>query len=450
MRTTTDTEPTPWLPSTWIMLGLTAAAIGLIVATGGRSSEFAPLLFLPVLLAVVRFQMRALAPVVLGLAALYLLIPSGRATGPLFNAHDFTRLLTLAVMAVFGALYTRQVQRERDRWHEAVKERDALLNVSQVVNSCEKLEYALDSALLMLRSLLPEVRRAAIYLTGQGGHLVREAELGQGGFPDRLEEQDLPDGWSLKSSEPLALRHAPDAKDVLSPTRVYVCLRSLNLPTGLLYAELETTRPLSPEQLRLLRGFAERVGFPIHKARMQEGLHALAFTDPMTGLQNYRAFRACLGDEWKRSIRYGRPLSLLILDLDGFKQINDRYGHPAGDKLLKEVAVILRGSLRETDVPARYGGEEFAVVCPETTEEEARVVAERIRSAVEKGRFRLGLDETSAITCSLGAATYPSNATSEETLIDAADSALYCAKRNGKNTICSAGSLPFLASESGG
>jgi diguanylate cyclase (GGDEF)-like protein len=450
MRTTTDTEPTPWLPSTWIMLGLTAAAIGLIVATGGRSSEFAPLLFLPVLLAVVRFPMRALGPVVAGLAAVYLLIPSGRATGPLYNVHDLMRLLTLAVMALFGALYTRQVQHERGRWHEAVKERDALLNVSQVVNSCEKLEYALDSALLMLRSLLPDVRRAAIYLTGQGSHLVREAELGQGGFPDRLEEKDFPEGWSLKSAEPLAVRRADEAEGAPATTHAYVCLRSLNLPTGLLYAEFETARPLSPEQLRLLRGFAERVSFPIHKARMQEGLHALAFTDPMTGLQNYRAFRSGLADEWKRASRYGRPLSLIILDLDGFKQINDRYGHPAGDRLLKEVAAILRDSLRETDVPARYGGEEFAVVCPETSEDEARVVAERIRVAVEKGRFRLGLDETSAITCSLGTATYPSNAGSEEALIDAADSALYCAKRSGKNTVRSAGSLPYLTRETGG
>jgi diguanylate cyclase (GGDEF)-like protein len=449
MRKTTEAEPTPWLPSTWIMLGLTAAAISLIAVTGGRSSEFAPLLFLPVLLAVVRFPARALALIVPALAAVYLVIPSGRDSGPVYNIHDVVRLLTLVAMATFGALYAQQVQHERGRWHEAVKERDALLNVSQVVNSCDKLEYALNSALLMLRSLIPDVRRAAIYLTGQGSHLVREAELGQGEMPERMEEQDMPSGWSLTSAEPLALVTDSLAQGGVATIRAYVCLRSLNLPTGLLYAEFESTRPLSTVHQRLLRGFAERVGFPIHKVRMQEGLHSLAFTDPMTGLQNYRAFRNCLAEEWKRAARYGRPLSLIIIDLDGFKQINDRYGHPAGDQLLREVATILGDCLRETDVPARYGGEEFAVVCPETTEHDARVVAERIRLAVEKARFWLGLDESSAITCSLGTATYPTNASSEEALIDAADSALYCAKRNGKNTVRSADALPFLATESG-
>src|SRR5207244_3840145 len=92
----------------------------------------------------------------------------------------------------------------------------------------------------------------------------------------------------------------------------------------------------------------------------------LAYTDPMTGLYNFRKFRAHLDEEMRRASRYGHPLSLVIIDLDGFKEVNDRFGHPAGDQVLIACAAQIRSAVRQTDLPARYGGEEFVVVCPET------------------------------------------------------------------------------------
>jgi diguanylate cyclase (GGDEF)-like protein len=341
----------------------------------------------------------------------------------------------------------------------AVEEREALLNVSQVVNSCDKLETALDSALLMLRSIVPAARCAAIYLTDEGGsHLVRQADIGKRAgeeLSDRVRLDSLIDNWSLGAVEPYVSRGETASVMRNGPTNAspgsycYVGLRSLNLPVGLLFVDFDGPNPPDAIHLRMLRGFGERIGFPIHKIRMQEGLHNLAYTDPMTGLQNYRAFRSNLDDEWKRASRYRRPLSLILIDLDHFKDINDRYGHPAGDRLLAGLADILRDTVRETDVPARYGGEEFVVVCPETSEMDAEIVAERIRAAVESARFRIESRESTAITCSLGIATFPSNATTEEALIDAADAALYYAKRCGKNVVRSADSLPFLASDTG-
>lgn len=445
----------------WILLALTVAVGALAAATGGRSSDFISLLFFPVLLAVVRFPFRAIFLVSLALAFVYLLLPLGRPSGPWLDERDVIRIGCLVLVALFGGLYVRHVESERERWKGAVEEREALLNVSQVVNSCNKLEPALNSALLMLQSIVPGVRCMAIYLTDEGGnHLVRQADIGKkmgGLLVERLRTDSLADGWSLNAVQPYVSQGetaavAHDVAPAFAPGSVcycYVGLRSLNVPVGLLYVEFESSGTPGPAQLRMLRGIGERIGFPIHKIRMQEGLHNLAYTDPMTGLQNYRAFRSSLDDEWKRASRYRRPLSLILIDLDHFKDINDRYGHPAGDRLLAGVAGILRDTVRETDLPARYGGEEFVVVCPETSETDADIVAERIRTAVESARFQIESHESTAITCSLGIATFPSNATTEEALIDAADAALYYAKRCGKNAVRSADSLPFLASDTG-
>jgi len=321
------------------------------------------------------------------------------------------------------------------------------------VTSFDKLEHALDSAVLLLKSVIPSVRSAAIYLLDDGRRsLVREAEIGPTTPIDKIRLEDLPDDWSLRSLVPyVAAVGQPLAfsKGIDNCVRAAVGLSAINVPIGLVFVEFAGNETPAKDDLRMLKEFAERIGFAIHKIRMQEGLQNLAFTDQMTGLPNYRAFRTQLEDEWKRAIRYHRPLSLILLDLDRFKEVNDRYGHPAGDRLLEAVAEVLRETVRETDLPARYGGEEFAVICPEASEEDARIVAERLRSAMEAARFEVTPDESTAITCSIGLATHPAHASTEESLIDAADAALYCAKRSGKNTIKSADSLPFLATETG-
>lgn len=167
----------------------------------------------------------------------------------------------------------------------------------------------------------------------------------------------------------------------------------------------------------------------------REGLLGLAYTDPMTGLYNFRKFRNTLEEELRRAARYGHALSLILVDLDGFKSVNDRYGHPAGDRVLTRAGEIIRSTLRETDLPARYGGEEFVVVCPETNSEEAMRVAERIRRAIQEARHELLPGDECTITCSAGIATFPDHARDEVGLIDTADAALYRAKDHGKNRV---------------
>jgi len=165
-------------------------------------------------------------------------------------------------------------------------------------------------------------------------------------------------------------------------------------------------------------------------------LEELATTDEMTGLANYREFVKKLREEWLRSERYGQALSLVMLDLDDFKRVNDSFGHPAGDRVLREFAMLMHGGKRATDLAARYGGEEFAMILPHTGGERAVGVAERIRAAVEDFTF-LEPDHPTKVTVSAGVATYHASAgiVSAEQLVSAADRALYAAKSAGKNRV---------------
>jgi diguanylate cyclase (GGDEF)-like protein len=162
-----------------------------------------------------------------------------------------------------------------------------------------------------------------------------------------------------------------------------------------------------------------------------EELRGLAMIDPLTKLYNRRALDIELERSLSTSRRSSAPVALLLIDLDGLKQVNDQQGHPEGDRVLRAVGLVLRQSIRAADSPARLGGDEFAVVMPSTDLEGAKVVAERIRMAI----FALGLP---GVTASIGVATFAGGASEPDTLtqlVSAADGALYCAKRTGKNKV---------------
>jgi len=175
------------------------------------------------------------------------------------------------------------------------------------------------------------------------------------------------------------------------------------------------------------------------EARYQTKLVEGALMDPLTGLHNRRHFEERLGSELAAAQRHGRPVSLLLCDVDHFKAINDEYGHLAGDEALKMVSFVLRGAVRKEDVLARYGGEEFVVVARETGLEGGQSLAERIRRAVEKSRCAwhghdLGVTVSIGVTVSVGIAEFVPGRT-ERDLIAAADRALYLAKQGGRNRV---------------
>lgn len=159
-------------------------------------------------------------------------------------------------------------------------------------------------------------------------------------------------------------------------------------------------------------------------------LRTLSFIDPLTGVANRRALDARLVEEMARAARHDAPLSMLMFDIDYFKSYNDEFGHVLGDDVLLCFAELLRMDIRQTDLVARFGGEEFVVLLPETTEEGARILAERYRARVESTNF-----PGKKITTSIGLAVWQPRFERPEQFIDAADQALYAAKRGGRNRV---------------
>lgn len=167
-------------------------------------------------------------------------------------------------------------------------------------------------------------------------------------------------------------------------------------------------------------------------------LEELATTDALTRLINRRALLERLSVEVDRARRFKSQLSLLMLDLDHFKAVNDAHGHLGGDEVLREMGNLLAGAVRTIDVVARYGGEEFIVILPETATEGAIVFAERLRRCVEEQPFEIAQERKCHLTCSIGVATFPSpRVASTEDLFARADEALYRAKSGGRNQVCS-------------
>jgi len=185
----------------------------------------------------------------------------------------------------------------------------------------------------------------------------------------------------------------------------------------------------SEKDIRLLESLALQIATPIENAHLYDKAEQRGRVDELTGLFNRRHFEERLKEEVGRHARYASEFSLLMLDLDSFKAYNDMYGHPSGDQLLRRIGAIVRNSIRDSDQAFRYGGDEIVVILPQTSMDDARVVAERIRESVvaEMEASQLG------VTCSIGLASYPSDGVMSGELLDTADTALYYAKNTGGN-----------------
>lgn len=189
-------------------------------------------------------------------------------------------------------------------------------------------------------------------------------------------------------------------------------------------------------QISILASFA---AISIENAKYYEVTQQMAINDSLTGLNNRRYFDRVLPQEYDRAQRDGLPFSLIMIDVDNFKQFNDTYGHHLGDRILASIGRVLRKTLRKIDFAFRYGGEEFVVILPETSLESAWAVAERIRQRVmREGGKLLGNRGESPVTVSMGICSYPKHAVCSISLLAMADQLLYQAKKTGKNRILAA------------
>ena len=192
--------------------------------------------------------------------------------------------------------------------------------------------------------------------------------------------------------------------------------------------------------LAALRRALEPGGIALDNAILVQRAEALSVTDDLTQLYNSRFLNDALRKETKRAMRSGWPLSLLFIDLDGFKRINDAYGHLLGSRALIEAAAIIKASARETDIVARFGGDEFSILLPETGADGALMVARRLRDRIARYTFLADSSNGHRLTASIGVATLPDAADTAERLLQAADAAMYRIKVTGKNGIYVAGS----------
>ena len=186
------------------------------------------------------------------------------------------------------------------------------------------------------------------------------------------------------------------------------------------------------------REYLEGIVLDINQRKlMEQELERMATHDPLTGLYNRRELERQFKEELARARRYGRPLSLLWLDLDHFKTINDDYGHLAGDEVLRELSRLLQTHVRAVDYAARYGGEELLIVLPELDQSGALEMAERLRGLVESTRIRVSSGEQLGVTVSIGVASYPLDGETADQLFSKADEAMYQAKQSGRNRVYS-------------
>ncbi len=371
------------------------------------------------------------------MAGLLLVAGSARAVrhlpGGLYRASWFGGLAGAAILAAWASRCTdgRRRQLERESAETA-----AVLEIAQMTNAAVNLEATLDLVVLTLQRLLGGPA-CAVFLANRAGtqlQIVAGAGIAEVASLDlQLDDQ----GWSPASGIPLLIDDTarggsspitqiqPECRSVLC-----VPLRTVERVQGMLYVGQRGPDQLTERQVHLLETIASRIVFPIERLLVQEKLEREAFLDPLTGLLNCRRLEQALVAEVKRSERYHHALSVIMLDLDQLARYNDRHGHTRGNQLLVAAAQFVKANVREVDTVARFGGDEFCVICPETSREDAFVLAERLCRQLMAAPF-LETGNGPEVTISGGVACYPDDARSAVDLLDAADAAVAAVKRLG-------------------
>jgi diguanylate cyclase (GGDEF)-like protein len=366
------------------------------------------------------------------------------------NGKEFNRIEMETLVASIDSL-VQIVANERilTQLQKAKSEQGKLLSASEhlskVLTEKDVVNAALEAA-----GQIAEFDVAAVALLDEKGHQVVRKALGH--RAEELEGIRL-SGNSTLASAALKNRHYLPYRGDLEPKQQIVFSKktqrifskmcsAMVLPLGAQGEALGTLTLASSspsaygEDVRTtLQVMTHQLGTALQNARMVKRLEELATTDGLTGLPNHRVFQEELDKKLASAIRFNKELSVILCDVDKFKNVNDTYGHPVGDMVLRGLSENLkRNVVRDTDLPARYGGEEFIVLCEGTSTDGAFKLAERIREDLqaqvfhsEQGDFR--------VTISMGIATFPAHAHSRETIVERADAALYTAKEGGRNQV---------------
>ncbi len=323
-----------------------------------------------------------------------------------------------------------ELEAERGRFKETLQRYGETLAATHDLNAL--VGAVLDTAVQATRA---RGGRLLLY-DAERGEAIEQARIGtarglRSDLPVVVAAGDGLEGDALATHEP---RVSQKPRAVLAVP----ILREHHL-LGLVTAVDPEEGAFSDEDVEALSALALQAGVAIENARLHRVVERQAVTDALTGLANRRQFYEVLGREYERAQRFGQPVSLILLDIDDFKLINDSRGHLAGDAVLHSVAATLAEVIREIDLAARYGGEEFAVLLPQTGPDGAANLAERLRTEIAARSIRFGTEEITGVTASFGVAAGPVNEQTQIDLIASADAALYQAKREGKNHVTVSG-----------
>jgi diguanylate cyclase (GGDEF)-like protein len=346
----------------------------------------------------------------------------------------------------FNAMAERLEERVRDEQEakeqlaERVTELDLLNRMGELLQSCFTLEEAYAVIGSLAPRLFPGEAGAILSLDRTRGALDAVATWGV----HPLDGASFPgeDCWAMRhgrthvvgaSASTGRCGHLPDP-----PPTAYLCtpLLAQGNALGVLYVTSEAgARGLTEARLRLAEAVAAQLGLGLANVQLRETLRLQSIHDALTGLFNRRYMEETLEREVHRARRLGRPMSLLMLDVDSFKQQNDCFGHEGGDAVLRALGALLKANLRKEDIACRYGGEEFVLVLPDASLEAATRRAEQLRAAVKDLRIPFGDRVIGPITVSVGAAAFPEHGADGHALLQSADAALYRAKNEGRDRV---------------
>ncbi|MGA9520798.1 MAG: sensor domain-containing diguanylate cyclase [Myxococcaceae bacterium] len=384
-------------------------------------------------------------PIVEGGGLVRGVLVADRKTAEPFTEQD-ERLLTTIAGEVLRSIevervmnYIRKSRDEKDQFFRAIEELNRAGKPEQVFLAVLESARQLGSLDFCAVTLVSEVEGKRVHRIAQMTGVTSARRAAEGHcFDDNtgLVANVVRYGAPLPGREVRAMDKQVIFDDVIK-VRGLAALKIFPLAAGdrilgTLVAGTLKKGALDQEVLRMLEVLAIQAAQSVLRAQLYEQMEKMATTDGLTGLFNHRTFQTKADESLAYSRRYGRKCSLILTDIDHFKSVNDTYGHPTGDLVLKGVAQIIKASARDTDIVARYGGEEFAVVMPETDLQAAKAIAERIREAVKAETFQTEMGPLK-VTLSLGVATVPDHGSEKQVIIDLADQCLYHAKRHGRN-----------------